>query len=247
MTKLNGRVAVVTGGGRGIGRCIAEFLAAEGADVAVVDKDKEAAGRVAGSISSADVKAISVCADVSREDDVRSMMKTVMFTFSRVDILINNAGYPKYRRVVDMNQEEWEEILRVNLTGTFLCTRAALPAMMKGGFGRIINIASQLGLIGAAEMAHYSAAKAGVIGFTKALAREVAEFGITVNAVAPGPIETENLASAPKSKLDALLREIPIARFGRVEEVASTVLLLASDDGAYYTGAVMNVSGGHAM
>jgi 3-oxoacyl-[acyl-carrier protein] reductase len=247
MFKLEGRVAVVTGGGRGIGRCIAELLAAEGAKIAVVDRDGEAAECIADSISRTNAIAIPVRADVSREDDVRSMTATVMSTFSHVDVLINNAGYPKYHRVIDMTLEEWEEIIAVNLTGTFLCTRAVLPKMVERRFGRIINIASQLGLIGASEMAHYSAAKAGVIGLTKALAREVAEFGITVNAVAPGPIETDNLASTPRSKRDALLREIPIARFGRVEEVASTVLLLASDSGAYYTGAVMNVSGGHAM
>jgi 3-oxoacyl-[acyl-carrier protein] reductase len=247
LAKLSGHVAVVTGAGRGIGRCIAELLATEGAQIAVVDRDRATADRVAASISRDDVAAISVHADVSREDEVNSMMEFIKSKFSQVDILVNNAGYPKYQRVVDMERGEWEEILAVNLTGTFLCTRAALPGMIEQRFGRIINIASQLGLIGASEMAHYSAAKAGVIGFTKALAREVAAFGITANAVAPGPIVTDNLASTPESKRDALLREIPLARFGRVEEVASTVVLLASDAGAYYTGAVMNVSGGHAM
>ncbi len=242
MGKLDGRVALVTGAARGIGRGIALAFAAEGASVVVADRDGPGAERVAKEIGS-----LAIRADVSNERDVERMVEEALAAFGRIDVLVNNAGIATTAEVVDMPLAQWEETLAVDLTGVFLCSRAVLPSMIEQGFGRIVNIGSQLGLRGAASLAHYSAAKAGVHGFTKALAREIAPYGITVNAIAPGPIETDILAGIPEETIEAIRREIPLGRIGRVEEIAPTAVLLASDDGAYYTGSVVNVSGGHVM
>lgn len=240
--RLQGKVAIVTGAARGIGRGIALAFAAEGASVATADRDGAGAERVADEIGG-----LAVRADVTSETDVARMVEETLTALGRIDVLVNNAGIATSAEVVDMPLAQWEETLAVDLTGVFLCSRAVLPTMIEQGSGRIVNIGSQLGLRGAASLAHYSAAKGGVHAFTKALAREVARHGITVNAIAPGPIDTELVAGLDEETMAAILAEIPLGRLGRVEEIAPTAVLLASDEGAYYTGSVLNVSGGHVM
>jgi len=247
MSKLTGRIAVVTGGGRGIGRAIAELFGREGADVAIVDLDMKAADQVAAGLRKLGRRALAHGADVSNERAVGDAFKRVASDLGAVDILVNNAGIDTTSLVVDMPTSMWDEMIRVNLRSIFLCTRAVLPDMIAKKYGRIINIASQLAHKGAPEMAHYCATKAGVIGFTRSLAYEVADHGITVNAIAPGPIDTDLLRKLPKAWLDRKLAEVPLHRAGKVEEIAPTALLLASDEGAYYLGSTLNPNGGDVM
>ncbi len=242
--RLAGRVSIVTGGGRGIGRAIAEAFVAEGALVVVADRDAELGGATALAIGGGTV---AVPTDVADEASVARLVEQVVATHGRIDVLVNNAGIASSAEVADMSLARWAETIAVDLTGVFLCSRAVLPGMIERRSGRIVNVGSQLGLRGAPALAHYCAAKAGVHGFTKALAREVAAHGITVNAIAPGPIDTDILASIDEETMAGILAEIPLGRLGRVEEIAPTAVLLASDEGAYYTGSVLNVSGGHVM
>jgi 3-oxoacyl-[acyl-carrier protein] reductase len=247
MGHLDGKVAIVTGAGRGIGRAIAVAFAAEGAAVAVADRDEAAARATTEQIGRAGGRAAAVRVDVTDPKLVQEMIDTALSELGGLDILVNNAGIDTVSLLVDMTLEQWQEMIDVNLTSLFLCTKAALPRMIEQRWGRVINIGSQLGLKGADRMVHYCAAKAGVHGFGRALAYEVAPYNITVNAIAPGPIETELLMSIPQDWLDKKKAEVPLGRFGRVEEIAPTAVLLASDGGAYYTGATLNVSGGDAM
>jgi 3-oxoacyl-[acyl-carrier protein] reductase len=247
MGKLKGKVALVTGGLGGIGRAIVSVLAVEGADVGIVDKNDEGARSVTMEVERCGVRASFAQADVSDEAQSRGAFSRIREALGDVDILCNNAGIGTSSPFVDMSVEMWDEMMRVNLRSLFLCTRLVLPAMRRKRWGRIINTASQLGMKGSPDLVHYCAAKAGVIGFTRALAHEVARDGITVNAIAPGPIETQMLAGLSQAWREAKLAELPIARFGRVEEVAHTVVLLASDAGGYYVGATMNVNGGDYM
>ena len=247
MGKLKGKVALVTGGLGGIGRAIVSVLAAEGADVGIVDKNAEGAQSVAKEVESLGVRTSFAQADVSDQAQGTAAFSSVTKTLGEVDILCNNAGIGTSSPFTNMSVEMWDEMIRVNLRSIFLCTRLVLPAMRRKRWGRIINTASQLGMKGSPDLVHYCAAKAGVIGFTRALAHEVARDGITVNAIAPGPIETQMLAGLSQAWREAKLAELPIARFGRVEEVAHTVVLLASDAGGYYVGATMNVNGGDYM
>jgi 3-oxoacyl-[acyl-carrier protein] reductase len=247
MARLAGKHAIVTGGGRGIGAGIARAFAAEGAAVAVVDRDAASAQALASELEEAGGQAISLAVDVAVEEQVAEMTERVLAAFGTIDVLVSNAGFGRHAEVVDMTLVEWREVLEGNLTPVFLCARAVLPTMIERRSGCIVNTGSQLGYLGAATMAHYSAAKAAIHGFTRALAREVAPFGIRVNAIAPGPVETDNLRRTPEERLDALRLEIPLGRFGRVEEIAPTVVLLASDEGSYYTGSIVNISGGHLM
>ncbi len=248
MNKLAGRTAIVTGAANGIGRGIAEAFANEGADVAIADiamNDK--ANPVIEAIQQAGRKALYIRTDVADEQQVRSMVEEVHNAFGHIDILVNNAGIFTQALVEHLSVADWDRVLGVNLRGTFLCTHFVLPYMLEQGGGRIINIASQLGYIGGREVAHYSASKGGVIAFTKALAREVATRNVLVNAIAPGPILTDLLASETEEWKAAKLAELPIGRFGEVHEVAPTAVFLASDDATYYVGQTLGPNGGDVM
>lgn len=247
MGKLTGRVAVVTGGGRGIGRGVALRFAAEGAAVGVLDRSRDAADAAVQEIARGSHRGLAVAADVGDESAVKRAFAEVAATLGEVDVLVNGAGIDTTSEVASMPTEIWDEMLRVNLRSVFLCTREVLPAMMRRGWGRIVNISSQLAHKGAATMAHYSAAKAGVIGFTRSLAYEVAPHGVLVNAVAPGPIDTDLWRAIPEDWRDRKLAEVPLGRPGRVEEIVPTVLLLACEDGSYYQGATLNPNGGDVM
>jgi 3-oxoacyl-[acyl-carrier protein] reductase len=247
MGKLDGRVAIITGAASGIGRGIAEAFAEEGAAVALADRNESGAVDVARGITDSGGRSAAVYVDVTDESAVAQMVDRTLSEFGRIDILVNDAGIDTVSTLVEMPLAMWQEMLDVNLTSLFLCTRAVLPTMIEQRSGRIINIGSQLGLEGTDRMVHYCAAKAGVHGFTKALAYEVAPYNINVNAIAPGPIQTPLLESIPEDWLEKKRAAIPLGRFGRVEEITPTAVLLASDGGSYYTGATLNVSGGDVM
>ncbi|KOP23998.1 3-ketoacyl-ACP reductase [Hapalosiphon sp. MRB220] len=243
---LRGKVAIVTGASRGIGRAIARELAKVGASVVVnYASSSQAADELVSEIIQAGGSAIALAADVSQEDQVDALINTAIDKFNRIDILVNNAGITRDTLLLRMKPKDWQAVIDLNLTGVFLCTRAASKIMLKQRAGRIINITSVAGLMGNPGQANYSAAKAGVIGFTKTVAKELASRGITVNAVAPGFIATDMT-----SDLDAegILKYIPLGRYGQPEEVAGMVRFLAADPAAgYITGQVLNVDGGMVM
>jgi 3-oxoacyl-[acyl-carrier protein] reductase len=245
--RLQGKKALVTGGARGIGGAIATAFAREGADVAILDLRIEAAQEMAETLKPFGVTAFATAADVSDEDEVKAAIAAVTEALGQIDILVNNAGIDTTSTVVAMDTPMWDQMMAVNLRSVFLCTRGVLQPMIDRKFGRIINIASQLGHKGAPEMAHYAAAKAGVIGFTKSLAYEVARDGVTVNAICPGPVETELFRNLPEDWRKRKLGELPLGRAGNVEEIAPTAVLLASDEGSFYIGATMNPNGGDVM
>ena len=247
MGKLDGRVAIVTGAASGIGRGIAEAFAEEGAAVAVADLDEAGARTVAEGITGRGGRAVAIGVDVTDEGLVARMVERTLAELGGIQILVNNAGIDTVSTLVEMPLSLWQQMMDVNLTSLFICTKAVLPTMIEQRFGRIINMGSQLGLEGTDRMVHYCAAKAGVHGFTKALAYEVAPYNINVNAIAPGPIETPLLRSIPADWLETKKASIPLGRFGRVEEITPTAVLLASDGGSYYTGATLNISGGDVM
>lgn len=245
---LDGKVAIVTGagrGGRGIGRGIALALAQAGADIVITARTNVAdAEAVAEAVRETGRRALAVQCDVSEAASVESLFATVKEQFSRVDILVNNAGITRDTLLLRMSEEDWDAVLDANLKGTFLCTRAATKLMLKQKFGRIINITSVNGQVGSPGQANYSASKAGMIGFTKSVAREVASRGITVNAVAPGFIDTQMTDFVSGDARDALLAKIPVGRFGTAEDVGAAVAFLASDAASYMTGQVLTVDGG---
>jgi 3-oxoacyl-[acyl-carrier protein] reductase len=248
VSKLEGRIAVVTGAASGIGAGIATAFAREGADIVVADKSPaEKAQHIIAAIEGHGRAALFVQTDVADEASVRAMADQAIARFGRVDILVNNAGIFTESLLEDMPVEDWDRVVATNLRGVFLCTRMLIGQMLERGDGRIINIASQLGQIGGTSVAHYCASKAGVIGLTKALAREVATRGVLVNAIAPGPIETPLLDSETEEWRSAKLAELPIGRFGAVAEVTPTALLLASADGSYYVGQTLGPNGGDVM
>jgi 3-oxoacyl-[acyl-carrier protein] reductase len=246
--KLDGKIAIVTGGARGIGGHIATAFAAEGADVVIADVlDADTAAPVLSSIAESGRRHLLVRTDVSDEQQVRAMVDAALAEFGRVDILVNDAGIFTQSNFVDLDVAEWDRVISVNLRGVFLCTRFVLPGMLERKSGKIINIASQLGQIGGIEMVHYSASKAGVIGLTKALAREVSAQGVHVNAIAPGPILTDMMAEETDEWAARKLAELPMERFGEPHEVAPTAVFLASDDSSYYVGQTLCPNGGDVM
>ena len=239
---------MVTGAASGIGRGIAAAFAREGADIVVADLvGPDDAAVVLAEIAEAGTRGVFVRTDVSDESSVREMARRALEEFGRVDILVNNAGIFTESLLEDISVEEWDRVVDTNLRGTFLCTRMLIGQMLERGDGRIINVASQLGQIGGIAVPHYVASKAGIIGLTKALAREVAGRGVLVNAIAPGPIETPLLDRETEEWRSAKLAELPIKRFGRVDEVTPTAVLLASADGSYYVGQTLGPNGGDVM
>ena len=244
----DGRVAVVTGGTRGIGRTIAMRLAAEGANVAVSYRSNdEAAEETAASVRAEGVKCAVFKGDVASPADVQALFKGVSDVFGRVDILVNNAGITRDNLMMRMKEDEFDEVLRTNLGGTYLCTRAALRPMIRARWGRIVNVSSVVGLVGNAGQANYAASKAGIIGFTKSVAREVAQRGITANTVAPGYVETELTGSLPEEVKDQIRNQVPMGRFGEAVEVAEVVAFLAGEGAGYVTGQTIAVDGGMTM
>jgi 3-oxoacyl-[acyl-carrier protein] reductase len=248
MDKLRDKVAIVTGGARGIGGAIAAAFAAEGADVVIADRlGEDVAEPVVRQIEAAGRKALFVPTDISDEEQVRAMVDRAYAELGDVDILVNNAGTFSQHFFHELPVAEFDRVLSINLRGVFLCTRFVLPRMLERGSGNVINVASQLGQIGGVEMVHYSASKAGVIGLTKALAREVSTKGIRVNAIAPGPILTDMMAEETEEWAAQKLSELPIGRFGETYEVAPTAVFLASDESSYYVGQTLCPNGGDVM
>jgi NAD(P)-dependent dehydrogenase (short-subunit alcohol dehydrogenase family) len=248
MNRLTGRIALVTGAASGIGKGIAIAFAREGANLIVADKVEEArAAEVLAGIRAYGSEALFVRTDVSNEKSVGSMADAALARFGRVDILVNNAGIFTESLIENMSIDDWDRVVNTNLRGTFLCTRALVGQMLQRKDGRIINIASQLGQIGGKSVGHYVASKAGIIGLTKSLAREVSARGVLVNAIAPGAIETPMLDGESDEWRNAKLAELPIGRFGTVDEVTPTAVLLASADGSYYVGQTLGPNGGDVM
>jgi len=246
--KLEGRKAVVTGASRGIGRAIAIGLAQEGADVAVNYATREAqADDVVREIEKLGQRALAVRADVSDFPDTFRMAQEVLAAFGHVDILVNNAGINSDKTFVKMDHASWRKVLAINLDGVFNCTKVFVDSMLARGYGRIVNITSVIGQIGNFGQANYAASKAGVTAMTKSLAKELASKGITVNAVAPGFIETEMVEAIPEKVRQRLLDLVPLKRFGKSEEVARAVIYLVSSDGEYITGEELSMNGGLLM
>ncbi|MEF2548181.1 SDR family NAD(P)-dependent oxidoreductase [Aurantimonas sp. E1-2-R+4] len=245
MGKLDGRIAVVTGAATGLGRGIAELYAREGADVAIVDRNGEGARAVAAGIRETGRRSLAVEADVGDEPSVEQAFRTIAEELGDPDILVNNAGIVTVSRLVDMTSATFDEMLRIDLKSVFLCTRAALPAMRAKGYGRIVNISSQIAYKGAEGMTHYAAAKAGILGFSRSLAYEVTRDGIAVNTICPGPLDTD--MKLPPEWAAKKQSELVISRQGLVAEVTPTALLLACEDAAFYVGATFHPNGGDIM
>ncbi len=246
--KLTDKIALVTGGARGIGGEIAIAFARAGADVVVADLlNESAAAPVLSAIEDAGRRSLFIGTDVSDAQQVQDLVAAAHAKFGRVDILVNNAGIVSQVKFDELEVAEWDRVLSINLRGVFLGCRYVLPEMLERGNGKIINVASQLGQIGGLEMVHYSASKAGVIGLTKALAREVSARGVHVNAIAPGPILTDMMAEETEEWAAKKLAELPMGRFGQPEEVAPTAVFLASDDSSYFVGQTLCPNGGDVM
>jgi len=245
---LTGKVALVTGASRGIGKAIALRLAEAGADVVVNYAGSEAAAQeTVAKIKELGRQAIMIRANVGNAEEVENMVKETLDHMGKLDILVNNAGITRDNLLMRMKEEEWDEVININLKGVFNCIKAVTRPMMKQRSGRIINITSVVGVLGNAGQANYVAAKAGVIGLTKTTARELASRGITVNAVAPGFIETDMTAVLPEDVKTSLLGQIPLGRLGAADEIAKAVRFLASDDASYMTGQTLHVDGGMYM
>ena len=244
---LTGKTAIVTGASRGIGAAIARKLCEAGANVALCSRSAEAVAAIADTLNGEGYTAISTAADISKKGDVEALIKTVLDRFSQIDILVNNAGITRDTLLMRLQDEDWDAVLQTNLTGTMYCTRAVMRPMLRQRSGRIINISSVIGIMGNPGQASYAAAKAGIIGFTKTIAREVGVRGITVNAIAPGFITTDMTAQMPQQNQEQLRGLIPLRRFGSPEDVADAVYFLASDAARYITGQTLHVDGGMVM
>lgn len=247
MNQLENQIAVVTGAGRGIGRAIALKFAAEGADIACVSRTQENSEKVAGEIRALGRKAWAHGLDVADPTVVNAAAEKILAECGRVDILVNNAGVTRDNLLMRMSDAEWDAVLNTNLKGAFLVTKAFSRAMIKQRSGRIINVASVIGLIGNAGQSNYAASKAGLIGFTKSVAREVASRGITVNVIAPGFIETDMTAVLKEELRAGVLRQIPLGSFGQPDDIAGAAVFLASPAARYITGQVVAVDGGMVM
>lgn len=244
---LQGKVAFVTGGSRGIGKACALVLAEAGADVAVGGRDRLRLSAVAAEIEEMERKALPVSVDLTQAAQIKTAFDQVMNVFGRLDILVNNAGITRDGLLLRMKEEAWTEVLQTNLTAAFLCTQAAVKIMLRQRSGRIVNLSSVVGLTGNAGQANYVASKAGIIGFTKTVAQEVAKRNITVNAVAPGFVDTAMTQTLPEVARTKLLEQIPMGRVGLDREIALGVRFLASDEAGYVTGQVLHINGGLYM
>ncbi len=245
---LSGRVAIVTGSGRGIGRAIALKLAEAGATIVVNDiGDMGPAESVAAEVRALNCPSQVIPADVSASAEVANLVATTIASYGKVDILVNNAGITRDKLLIRMSDDDWDKVLDIDLKSVFLCSRAVMRPMIKQGWGRIVSIASFVGIVGNRGQANYSAAKAGIIGFTRSVAKEVASRGVTVNAIAPGAIETSMVAQLTEEWRDKFKTSIPIGRFGTPRDVAEAVAFMASEEAAYITGQVLNVDGGIAI
>lgn len=245
--KIKDKVAIVTGAGRGIGQAISLCLAAEGADIVATDIDSETAGQTARQVESLGRSAIGLGLDVTDPAQVEDLVNKTLDKFKKIDILVNNAGITRDALIVRMKDEDWESVLNVNLKGAFNCIRVAARVMMKQRSGKIVNISSIIGLMGNLGQANYAASKAGLIGLTKSAAKELASRQINVNAIAPGFIQTKMTEILADDVRDKMLEQIPLKRFGQVEDVARLVLFLCGPDSDYITGQVIQVDGGMLM
>ncbi|HBR48941.1 MAG TPA: 3-oxoacyl-ACP reductase [Nitrospira sp.] len=244
---LQGRTAIVTGAAQGIGRAIAEALAQAGADIAVADLDPSRSTETVAAVEHIGRKALNIKVNVADTGETKSMVEHVLKAWGKVDILVNNAGITRDGLLLRMKEEDWNLVLQINLNGTFNCTKAVLQPMTKQRYGRIVNIASIVGVIGNAGQANYSASKAAVIGFTKTIGREYASRNVTVNAVAPGFIDTAMTHGLSADVKDTLLKQIPLGRLGTPADIAAAVRFLVSEEAAYITGHVLHVNGGMLM
>ncbi|HKD91044.1 MAG TPA: 3-oxoacyl-[acyl-carrier-protein] reductase [Terriglobales bacterium] len=247
MASLEGHIALVTGASQGIGRACALELARAGAGVALAARSESKLAEVVNEITAASGKAAAFRIDVANEDEIKAGVKAAVAHFGKIDILVNNAGITRDQLVMRMKRADWDDVLATNLSGSYLCIQAVIGGMMRQRWGRIINIASINGQIGQAGQANYAASKAGLIGLTMAVAREVGSRNITVNAVAPGYIETAMTSELPAELKETMMKMVPLGRAGTDADVARAVRFLASDDASYITGHVLNVNGGMLM
>jgi len=247
MQGVEGRIVLVTGASQGIGRACALELARGGAAVAAAARSRDKLDALVAEIAAAGGKAAAFPMDVAQEDDIKAGVKAAIAHFGKLDILVNNAGITRDQLVMRMKRADWDDVLNTNLTAAFLCTREVMPSMLKQRWGRIINISSVVGQIGQGGQANYAASKAGLIGLTMAVAREVGSRNITVNAVAPGYIETAMTEGLSAEVKEAMLKNVPLARAGADADVAHAVRFLASEEAGYVTGHVLNVNGGMLM
>ena len=244
---FTGQVAMVTGGARGIGRAIAEGLAQRGAHVVVADINADEASETASVLASLGVKAMGMRLDVSNSEEVKKIFEEMRKEFNRIDILVNNAGITRDGLLLRMKEEDWDSVMDINLKSVFLCSREAIKDMSQQRYGRIVSISSVAAFMGNPGQANYGASKAGIVGLTKTLAREYASRGITVNAVAPGFIQTAMTDVLPERVKEEVKKQVPLGRFGTVKDVAHAVIFLASPDSGYITGHVIHVNGGMFM